>query len=68
MISLIASLVLAVYGVWYAKDPMRILRRKYGSDEVPQTSIKAARVIGVVLVVIGVASFLYNAVGLLCAG
>jgi uncharacterized membrane protein YidH (DUF202 family) len=68
MIYLIVSLLIAAYGAWYAKDPVRILRRKCGTDEVPQTSIKTARVIGVALVVIGVASFLYNAVGLLRAG
>jgi small-conductance mechanosensitive channel len=67
MIYLIAFLVIAVYGAWYAKDPMRSLRRKFGTDEVPKASIQTARVVGIALVVIGVAGFFYSAGKLLAA-
>ena len=51
---LIIWVAVLAYGVWYAMNPMRVLSKKYMGDEVPPVAVKAARVMGVVLAVIGV--------------
>ncbi len=59
MIYIILLALVEAYGVWYAVDPMRSLRRKYGDDEVPKTAIQTARISGVVIAVLGVAGIIY---------
>ena len=55
MISLIIMLCVTVYGIYYAVNPMPSLKRKFKNRDVPRSTIRAARVSGVVLAVLGVA-------------
>ena len=49
-------------GVWYAVNPMRVLSKKYMGDEVPPVAVKTARIMGVVLAVIGIAGIVVTIV------
>lgn len=62
---LIAGVVIIVYGAWYASDPLRWLKKKYSGEGVPKDALKAARVIGILIAVIGAAVILYGLVGLI---
>ena len=64
MIYLVILALVIAYGVWYAVDPMRVLRRKYGNEEVPKTAIQTARISGIIIAVLGLACFIYIAVKL----
>ena len=59
IVYLIIMALVVAYGVWYAVDPMRVLRRKYGHEEVPKTAIQTARISGVVIAVLGLVCFIY---------
>ena len=50
------------YGVWYGVNPMRVLSKKYMGDEVPPVAVKTARIMGVVLAVIGIAGIVVTIV------
>ncbi len=61
MIYLICGAAVALFGVCYAAMPQRFLKRKYPyEDEIPAIAIRTARIVGVVLAVLGAASIIYN--------
>ena len=64
IVYLIAGVVIIAYGAWYASDPLRWLKKKYSDEGVPEGARKAARVIGILIAVIGAAVILYGLVGL----
>lgn len=55
MISLIIMLCVTAYGVWYAADPRRFLRRKFSGREIPASAVRTARIFGIVVVIAGAA-------------
>ncbi len=57
-----------IYGIWYAMNPMRSLKRKYMNEEIPPISIKTARIIGVILAVIGAGGIIYSLIRMAAAG
>ena len=61
---MIVSLLVAVYGAWYAVNPRPYLQRRMKRKDVPQQSIRLARIAGVALVILGVVSALAQAVSL----
>lgn len=68
MIYLIAFACVLAYGLWYAADPMKSLRRKYGEDDVPPVAVKTARIMGIVIALIGAAGIVYAIVTMVTAG
>ena len=64
MIWMIVSLLVAVYGVWYAVNPLPYLQRRMKRKDIPEHSVKTARIVGIVLAVLGVAVAVFQAVGL----
>ena len=64
MIWMIVSLLVAVYVVWYAVNPLPHLPRRMKRKDVPEHSVKTARIVGIVLAVLGVAVAVFQAVGL----
>lgn len=62
---LIIYLCILAYGVWYAIDPTRSLKRKYGEQDIPPLTIKTARIIGIFFIVVGLAGAIYSTVRLL---
>lgn len=56
MVWMIVSLLVAGYGVLYAANPRPYLQRRMNRKDVPARSIQTARCVGVVLVVLGLAS------------
>ena len=63
MIWMIVSLLVAVYGVWYAVNPLPYLQRRMKRKDVPEHSVKTARIVGIVLAVVGVAVAGFQGVG-----
>ena len=61
---MIVSLLVAVYGVWYAVNPRPYLQRRMKRKDVPAQSVKTARMVGIVLTVLGLGVAIYQAVGL----
>lgn len=61
---MIVSLLVAGYGVWYAANPLPYLQRRMKRKDVPEQSVKTARIVGIVLAVLGVAVAVYQAVKL----
>lgn len=61
---MIVSLLVAGYGVFYAINPRPYLRRRMKRKDVPEQSVKTARMVGVVLTVLGLGVAIYQAVGL----
>lgn len=64
MVTLIVSVFILGYGVWYAKNPLPYLRRRFGREDIPKTSVKTARIVGVILAVLGLAGVIWSAVKL----
>ena len=61
MIYVVINAAIAAFGALYAAKPSWFLRRKYMyEDEIPAVAIRTARVVGVLLVVIGAAGMVYN--------
>lgn len=54
-IRLAVYLAVLGYGVWYTADPLRSLKRKYGEDEVPRFAVRAARIAGAIIILVGLA-------------
>ena len=65
MIYVVVCAAVAIFGAAYALWPLRFLQRKYMYDEVPPTAIQTARVVGVVMVVVGIVGVVYNLMPLL---
>lgn len=61
---MIASLLVAGYGVFYAINPLPYLQRRMKRKDVPGQSVKTARAVGVVLTVLGLGVAIYQAIGL----
>lgn len=61
---LIVSLLVAVYGVWYAVNPRPHLQRRMKRQDVPEQSVRTARIFGIVLIVLGVSAAVIHAVNL----
>ena len=61
---MIVSLLVAVYGVWYAVNPRPYLQRRMKRKDVPEQSVKTALMVGIVLTVLGLGVAIYQAVGL----
>ena len=53
MFYLIIGICVLAYGIYYTVNPMRSLKRKYWNEPVPELAVKSARVVGVVIIVIG---------------
>lgn len=68
MLYLVVCIGVLAYGAWYAADPMRFLKRKYMNDKVPESAVRTARAVGVVLTVLGAIGAVYYAVQVLTAG
>ena len=51
---LMVSLLVAVYGVWYAVNPRPYLQRRMKRKDVPEQSVRTARMAGIFLAVVGV--------------
>lgn len=68
MVWMIVSLLVVVYGVWYAVNPRPYLQRRMGRKDVPEHSVRTARIVGIVLAVLGVAAALCQVVALGLAG
>lgn len=64
MVWMIVSLLVAVYGVWYAVNPLPYLQRRMKREDIPEHSVKTARIVGIVLAVLGATVAVYQAVGL----
>ena len=61
---MIVSLLVAGYGVYYAIHPLSYLQRRMKREDVPEQSVKTARIVGIVLAVLGLGAAAYQAVGL----
>lgn len=64
MVWMIASLLVAGYGVWYAVNPLPYLQRRMNRKDIPAQSIKTARCVGVALAVLGLALAVFQAYSL----
>lgn len=65
MIYVILEAAVIAYGVWYARDPMPSLKRKYGNDEVPELAKRTARIVGIVTAAVGAAALVTTLVKML---
>ncbi len=53
MIRLIAAALLLIWGIRQAKDPRKVLKRKYPVVEIPEEAFRTARNVGVIMAVAG---------------
>lgn len=68
MVYVIVFACVLAYGIWYARNPMRSLKRKYMNDEVPPISIKTARIMGIIIALIGAGGIVYSLIKMVAAG
>ena len=64
MIWMIVSLLVAVYGVWYAVNPRPYLQRRMKQKDVPEQSVRTARMVGILLAVLGIGVAVIQAMNL----
>ena len=61
---LIVSLLVAVYGVWYAVNPRPYLQRRMKQKDMPEQSVRTARMVGILLAVLGIGVAVIQAMNL----
>ncbi len=61
---LIVSLLVAAYGVWYAVNPRPYLQRRMKQKDVPEQSVRTARMVGILLAVLGIGVAVIQAMNL----
>ena len=65
---LIAFACVMAYGIWYAMNPMRSLKRKYMDDDVPPLAVKTARITGIIIAVVGAGGIVYSVIQMAAIG
>lgn len=68
MVWIVLSLLVAGYGVWYAINPVPYLQKRMNQKDVPEKSVKTARMVGVALAAMGIISAICQVVGTALAG
>ncbi len=62
MIQLIAATLLLIWGIRQARDPEKVLRRKYPMVDIPEEAFRTARWVGIVMAVAGGILLVWNLV------
>ncbi|OUN25172.1 hypothetical protein [Pseudoflavonifractor sp. An85] len=68
MVWLVLSLLVTGYGVWYAINPVPYLQKRMNRKDVPEKSVRTARIVGIALAAMGVISAICQVVGMTIAG
>lgn len=67
MIWIVLSLLVAGYGIWYAINPLPYLQKRMNRKDVPQKSVRTARIVGVTLAAMGIISAVCQVIGMMLA-